>query len=68
MIGLFGIAVGALLLIFDLCSIETYGVPYLSPYVSSDGKDLKDSIVRVPLPFIKKRPWGLKTPNERRQK
>lgn len=68
MIGLFGICVGAILLLFDLASIETFGVAYLSPFTANEGGNLEDSIIRVPLPFIKKRLASLKTPNERRQK
>jgi spore germination protein KA len=68
MIGLFGIGVGALLLLFDLSSIESFGVPYLTPFATNEGKNLNDSIIRIPLPFIKKRPAYLNSPNERRQK
>jgi len=68
MIGLFGIGVGALMLLFDLSSIETFGVPYLSPFAANEKKNLNDSIIRVPLPFIRKRPAYVKSPNERRQK
>jgi spore germination protein KA len=67
-IGLFGIGVGALLLLFDLCSIETFGVPYVSPFATNEGQDMDDSIIRMPLPFIKKRPAYMNSPNERRQK
>lgn len=67
-IGLFGIGIGALLLLFDLASIETYGVPYLSPFAANEGKNLDDSIIRMPLPFIKNRLWNLGTPNKRRQR
>jgi spore germination protein KA len=68
MIGLFGMCIGALLLLFDLASIETFGVPYLSPFAANEGNNLDDSIIRLPLPFIKKRLASLKTQNERRQK
>ncbi len=68
MIGLFGIGIGALLLLYELSSIETFGVPYLSPFVSNEGQNLGDSLIRVPLPFIKKRPAYLNTLNKKRQK
>jgi spore germination protein KA len=67
-IGLFGIGVGALLLLYDLASIETFGVPYLTPFATNEGRNMNDSIIRIPLPFIKKRPAYMKSPNERRQK
>lgn len=68
MMGIFGISIGAVFLIYHLASIETFGVPYLSPYVASEGRDLGDSIIRIPLSLFKKRPYSLRTPNERRQK
>lgn len=68
MMGIFGLSMGAIFLIYELASIETFGVPYLSPYVASEGRDLGDSIIRIPLRFLKKRPFSLRTPNERRQK
>jgi spore germination protein KA len=68
MIGLFGIGVGSLLLLFDLCSIETFGVPYVSPFATNEGQNMDDSIIRMPLSFIKKRPAYMNSPNERRQK
>ncbi|NLT13710.1 MAG: spore germination protein [Clostridiales bacterium] len=67
-IGLFGIGVGALLLLFDLCSIETFGVPYIAPFATNEGQNMDDSIIRMPLSFIKKRPAYMNSPNERRQK
>ncbi|WP_010249076.1 spore germination protein [Acetivibrio cellulolyticus] len=68
MMGIFGISIGAVFLIYHLASIETFGVPYLSPYVASEGRDLGDSIIRIPLRLLKKRPYILRIPNERRQK
>lgn len=66
--GIFGMSIGAIFLIYQLASIETFGVPYLSPYVASEGRDFEDSIIRMPLSFLKKRPFSLRSPNERRQK
>ena len=66
--GIFGISMAAIFLLYQLASIETFGVPYLSPYVASEGRDLEDSIIRIPLRFLKKRPSSFRPPNERRQK
>lgn len=67
-IGIFGMGMVILFLLYHLASIETFGVPYLSPYVSNEGKDLEDSVIRLPLRFLKKRPSFVRSTNERRQK
>ncbi|MPW27136.1 spore germination protein [Alkalibaculum sp. M08DMB] len=49
-IGLFGLVIGLILLVYSLASVEVLGVPYLSPFVNSNTKDaFKDSIIRPPL-------------------
>ena len=59
MLGLFGFWVGIILTFVHLCSLESCGIPYMYPYCSASEKgwdDLKDSIVRMPLFMLKKRP------------
>ncbi len=49
--GLYGFLIAALLLLAHLSSLESFGVPYLSPYNISDrneSSDIKDTIVRFP--------------------
>lgn len=67
-IGIFGLSSGLIFLIYHLCKMESFGVPYLSPLVSSDGKQLQDTIFRFPLSFHKKRPESLGPKNKRRMK
>lgn len=67
-IGIFGLGMAALFLLYHLASIETFGVPYLSPFAGNEGHDFGDSFIRIRLSALKKRPFFLKTPNERRQK
>jgi spore germination protein KA len=64
--GLFGMCIGGLLLLYHLCSIENYGVPYLSPFVSSTNPQFQDTFIRSPVRFMKKRPIDLKTLNKKR--
>lgn len=67
-IGLYGLIIGVILLIHHLCKMESFGVPYLSPFVSSDGKDLvEDSLLRLPLKLNKTRPASLNVTNKKRQ-
>ncbi len=66
MIGLFGLSLGGILLLNHLSSMEVYGIPYLAPFVGEEGKQLQDSIFRLPLSTLYKRPIGLKTINKKR--
>lgn len=67
--GLYGLSLAFLLLIYHMNTLETFGVPYFSPFSANEGRDvLNDSIIRVPLSFMKKRPSNLKTLNKKRQR
>ncbi len=65
-IGLFGLSLAGLLLINHLANMEVYGIPYLSPFVGQEGKQLKDSLFRFPFSAFRKRPISLKTKKEKR--
>lgn len=67
-IGLFGLVVGGILLLYHLSTIECYGVPYLSPFVSTDFKQMEDSIVVTHSSKMTFRPLELRPLNKRRQK
>ncbi|MGL4790126.1 MAG: spore germination protein, partial [Anaerotignaceae bacterium] len=59
MLGLYGFWLGVIFLIIHLASMESYSIPYLFPFCSGDADnytDFKDSIIRIPLIFMKKRP------------
>jgi len=59
MLGLLGFWAGMLLILIHLASLQSFCIPYLFPFVSGEvnnGTDLKDSIVRMPARFQKKRP------------
>ncbi|MDD2375893.1 MAG: spore germination protein [Clostridia bacterium] len=67
-LGLVGIISGVILITFELCKLKSYGVPYLSPFVSNDGvKILDDTIFRIPQKDNKIRPKDLKVKNIKRQ-
>ncbi|PSR20863.1 MAG: spore germination protein [Sulfobacillus thermosulfidooxidans] len=53
--GLFGVLWVSLALIVELDSMVSFGVPYLSPGIPINWRDLKDSIVRLPLALWKRR-------------
>ncbi|WP_226666286.1 spore germination protein [Metabacillus litoralis] len=52
--GLFGITAAFIALILHLCSLRSFGIPYMSPFGPFILQDQKDSLFRFPH-------WGLKT-------
>ncbi|MFI3226445.1 MAG: spore germination protein [Clostridia bacterium] len=56
-IGLYGLVFGLSLIILHLCSIRSFGVPYVTNISSVRVGDLKDNFVRFP--------WTLMRPNHR---
>ncbi|QNK89126.1 spore germination protein [Sporosarcina sp. resist] len=54
--GLFGIIVGLFALILHVCSLRTFGVPYMSPFGPFNPADQKDAILRFPRWALLSRP------------
>ncbi len=52
--GVLGIAWGLATLVAYLCSLDSYGVPYLSPLVPPQRHPLQDSLARRPLPALRR--------------
>jgi spore germination protein KA len=50
--GLFGITVGLIAVVLHLCSLRSFGIPYLAPFAPFIMADQKDAIFRVPW-------WGM---------
>lgn len=50
--GLFGITVGLIAIVLHLCSLRSFGVPYMSPFAPFIPEDQKDMMLRVPI-------WGM---------
>lgn len=65
-LGLFGLVMGGVLLLYHLSTIEVLGVPYLSPFVANQGEQMEDTLFRFPLKTKEIKPKYLKTPNRRR--
>lgn len=57
-LGLYGIVLGFLILLSHLAGLKSFGFSYTSPFSSTFKRkdDFKDSFIRVPLRFMKKRP------------
>lgn len=57
--GIYGFMLAFLAILTHLCSLTSFEIPYMFPYCSAsvnDYQDLKDSIFRLPLFMLKRRP------------
>jgi spore germination protein KA len=52
LLGMYGIMVGSLFLLLHLCSLRSFGVPYLSLIAPFNPNDQKDTLVRGPIDEI----------------
>lgn len=66
-IGLYGIALGLILILIHLVKLKSFGVPYLSPLVHPHKKDFKDVFIRAPLDSFKERPEFIEPQDKIRQ-
>ena len=67
--GLFGLGLGIAALLFHLARLETFGVPYLAPFTTGPGSSQSHpSLLRLPLPWIKKRDGAAHAWNRRNQR
>lgn len=57
--GLFGVMLGLLIMLTHLCSLKSFGIPYLSPLVGNTYYEMGDSFIRVPLIAMHRRPKTL---------
>lgn len=65
-IGMFGHTLGLIFLLYHWCRMETFGVPYLDPFVANEDEQLQDSFIRFPFDFMKKRPSSLNPKKKKR--
>lgn len=64
--GLYGVMIGLILIANHLLSLRSFGVPYLSPIVPGNFQGMKDTLMRSPLWWMKKRPALLHPLNKER--
>lgn len=67
--GLFGFWLSLCILTVHLCSIKTFGIPYMFPFCSGSvngWSDLKDSLIRLPYFLMKKKPFFAESKAEKR--
>ncbi len=65
--GLVGIFVGCTTIILHLCSLRTFGVPYMTPFGPMIPSDNKDTLLRFPHRFMIKRPRLINQKNIQRE-
>ncbi|MBH0230386.1 spore germination protein [Halobacillus yeomjeoni] len=64
--GLYGIILGLIGMVLHLCSLRSFGVPYMSPLAPFVPKDQKDVLVRFPRWGLFSRPTSTSKQNETR--
>lgn len=64
MLGIFGLMVGLILIAYHLCTLRSFGTPYLQPLAPLVVSDWKDTVVRAPFWFVRTRAklFGTKNP------
>ncbi|MCD7861099.1 MAG: spore germination protein [Oscillospiraceae bacterium] len=67
-LGLFGIMLGMAAALWYLCTLESFGVPYVAPFAEGGFRETLNALLRTPLPTDKMREAALRTPDKRRQK
>lgn len=65
--GLFGITVGLIGLVLHLCSLRSFGIPYLSPFAPLILADQKDTLFRLPQWALLSRPHLISRRNRVRE-
>ena len=67
-IGFYGITMLLIIFLIHVIRLESFGIPYMSPLVNTRSGDLKDTFIRSPLQYFKKRPGYMNTQDKIRQK
>lgn len=65
--GIFGMTATAVVLVCHMASLESFGVPLLTPFAAV-GSEHVTGVLRKPIPWVKLRERALKTVNRRNQK
>lgn len=55
-LGLMGVMLGIIFILIHLCSLRSFGVPYLTPIAPMKLRDMKDALIRAPMWSLKTRP------------
>ena len=64
--GFYGIMLGILFMLIHLCSLRSFGVPYMSPFAPFNLQNQQDTLVRFPTFAFKERPHLMTSENVNR--
>ncbi len=67
LLGTFGMALGVIALLVHLANMDSMGVPYFAPFSPTRFADLKDTVFRVPLWMMRRRPLTMPSSEQRRR-
>jgi spore germination protein KA len=65
--GLYGVTIGLIAMILHLCSLRSFGVPYMSSLAPFKAADQKDTLIRLPIWKMFTRPRLINEQNRTRQ-
>ncbi|WP_346835982.1 spore germination protein [Paenibacillus polymyxa] len=66
-LGLYGITLGLIVIVLHLCSLRSFGVPYMSPMAPFNSSEQKDTIFRFPHWALFSRPKLISKKNDIRE-
>ena len=66
-LGFFGLLISAMFFVHLMSSLDSFGVPYTAPFAPLIKGDLKDALIRAPIPKLKTRPESIPNINNTRQ-
>jgi len=66
-LGLFGLISGIIIIVVHLCTLRSFGTPYLSPMAPISTGDMKDMVIRAPWWAMPARPRLIGQANPQRQ-
>ncbi len=55
-LGLLGVILGVIAIVIHLCTLRSFGIPYLAPIAPMKGRELKDALIRAPWWKMNSRP------------
>ncbi|MBT2572902.1 spore germination protein [Bacillus sp. ISL-51] len=67
-LGLYGLIMCYLLAVGHIMRLKSFGQDYIIPIMAQPGQDLKDTVVRLPTRFLKKRPTRKETKDKIKQR
>lgn len=55
-LGLLGVMLGVITIVVHLCTLRSFGIPYLTPIAPMKGNEVKDTLIRAPWWMMNTRP------------